>query len=58
MGDIYPVPNWQVSLIIFSGLGCVIGVINTDDMSSSAMMSKKLLPLSIIRPLLWGVILF
>ena len=41
MGDIYPIPNWQASLIIFSGLGCVIVVINTDDMSSSAMTSKN-----------------
>jgi len=41
MGDIYPIPNWLASLIIFSGLGCVIVVINTDDMSSSAMTSKN-----------------
>ena len=41
MGDICPIPYWQVSLIIFSGAGCVIGVINTDDKSSIAMMSKN-----------------
>jgi len=40
MGDICPIPYLQVSLIIFSEVGCVIGVINIDDMSSSAMMNK------------------
>ena len=38
MGDICP---RQVSLIIFSEVGCVIRVINTDDTSSTAMMSKN-----------------
>jgi len=41
MGDIYPIPYWQVSLIIFSEVHCVIEDKHRyGNTSSIAMMSK------------------